>query len=204
LSGSNNRKDLVNLYLLRSLNDSAIRIYYTYEFLSKLLRSQEKSLLEEISVPAGIVASVISILAFIQTPGSRDLVMAAYGVAMAILVVAPLLERKLRKKNGLSDVTYLAIYLDEVTKYTREIKLAERYNESATEAKEFIDDTKDAIRCTLPYLRRKIKNLREAGRYPKCLEEIGRSEHWLQTLQSHVKSVVGESFLEEAHHEERK
>ena len=101
---------------LRSLNDSAIRSYYTYVVLTKLLRSQDKSLSEEIAVPVGIAASVVSIFVFLQIPASRDLVLIAYGIVIAVMLVVPNVQRyrRYRKKNGLDDVTYLAIYFDDV------------------------------------------------------------------------------------------
>jgi len=155
-------RDPFMLEQFRSLHDSAIRSYYTYELLRKLIRSQARSVWEEISTPLGIVASVISIFAFVESPPSRNLVIVVYAVAMLVVVGAPIIERRYRGKNGLDDITYLGIYLDQVAKYVYEMKLASTWRKEDQIVTDFIDDTEDVLRGILTRLQDRIRKLEKS------------------------------------------
>jgi len=187
-------KDASDLWRLRSMHDSAIRGYYTYELLNKLLTSQERSPLQEISTPLGIASSVLAIFAFLQLPASRNLILVAYGIVIVVVAGGPIAERKLRKRNGLDDVVYLGIHLDEAAKYLNEIVLSKSYDRSEA-VEDFVEDTKDALLGTLPFLREKIKTLKDRKEYPDCLGDMGRSEKWLTKLDQDIRSVLGSGIF---------
>jgi hypothetical protein len=71
-------------YDMMSPHDSAVRSYYAYAHLRKLLRIQEKTLLDELSSPLQIAASVIGIFAFIQGLAPKEMVIPVYVIAMAV------------------------------------------------------------------------------------------------------------------------
>jgi len=160
-----------------------------------LLKSQERSLLEQISIPAGIAASVLSIFAFLQLPSSRDLVFVAYFVVILILVGGPVIERKFFREDGLDDVVYLGIYFDEAAKYVNEMTLAKCFG-SSDAINDFIEDTRDALQGTLSFLKEKIDALKSRKQYPSCLSDIGRSETWVRRLDEDIRSVLGRGIFE--------
>jgi hypothetical protein len=188
-------EDLTALWTLKSLHSNAVRGYYTYVYLRKLLRSQEKSIWEELSIPLGIAASVVSIFAIIQSPASFALVLVAYSVAIFVVGVVPIIERRYRRENGLDDEVYLGIYLDEISNYVSEIELARIFRQSEA-VKNFVQDRKDALGVTLSYTRSKISKLKASHEYPDCLKRVGRSEEWVKSLSCRVKAVLGCGFIE--------
>jgi hypothetical protein len=181
------------LWNLRTLHDSAIRGYYTFELLRRLVRSQEKTLLEQIQTPADIVAAVVGIWAFIAYPSSAYIVVAAVTILIVILASLPFIKRRFWKSDDLDDLVYLGIYLDQVAKYVNEIKLAQAYASSKAVI-DFIDDAKDALRGNLPYLRKKLEKFNRVGEYPACLEKLGRSENWMGRLQRDITQITGEAL----------
>jgi hypothetical protein len=183
------------LWALSSTDDSAIRSYYILALLTELLQSQRKSLLEQIALPAGMAASVISVFALLESPPSRNLTIVIYSVVLAALVISPIIDKRLGKEEAsLDDRTYMGIYIDEIKKYVTQIKLAKFFGQYESVG-EFVDDTKDALEGSVGYLRDLIKKLRDARKYPDCLSEIGRNEEWIKHLDADVQSILGESFL---------
>jgi hypothetical protein len=193
---SDKDRDQFLLFQLRSLNDSAIRGYYSYELLKRLLLSQEKSFWEEISIPLEIVASVVTIFMLIQNPGSYAVVGLAYGIAIVIVVGGPIAAKRRREREGLDDCTYLGIFFDEVAKYANEIELANRFDSSLPTVRAFMIDTAAALKKSVERARRRIERLRTNGQYPSCLGKLGRNEDWVRSLDLRAKSILqGEGFL---------
>ena len=143
----------------------------------------------------GIAASVVTIVAVIQNPPSFPFVLLAYGIAI-LLIGAPTILWRRRRENGLDDVVYLGIYLDETANFVSEVELARSYRKSkAIEA--FLEDRQDALRVTLTYLKGKISKLKATHEYPQCLSRVGRTETWVQNLNNRVKSILGSGFIDQ-------
>jgi hypothetical protein len=193
-SDSSDNEDTSDLWLLRTLHDTALRSHYTYQLVKKLLRSEERTLLEEMYAPLGIAASVIGLFAYIENPSFRDLVLILYILSVLLLVVALVVSRRL-KRSDLDDVTYLGIYLGETLNSVNELKLGLNRNQDDKGVTEFIEDTKDRLKGTIPYVRQTITRLKKNGTYPACLVTLGRSESWVNKLDQDVKSLVGRGYL---------
>jgi len=188
-------RDALALWRLRSLDNSAVRSYYIYEYLRRLLRSQDKSVLDNISMPVGIAASVFSIIVFFQSPGSRNEVLLAYGIVIFILAAIPVLERKYWRKNTLDDITSLGIYLDLASKYEHELRMAINFDQTDPSIAEFIEDSKDALLGILPFVQTEIAKLKTRDEYPRCLAKLSRSEAWVKRLDERVKIYVKDGLL---------
>jgi len=188
-------RDPILLWHLRSLHDNAIRSYYIVEHLAKILYGQEKGFLEQLSIPLGMAASVVSIFALMQNVAPVTTIFAAYFTAIALLACGPIYEKRHAKRNGLDDATLLAIYFDEVAKYANQLELAGNYDRSNLSVSYFFDDAQNALEGAVRYLREKIAELKMKRKYQRCLADIGRNEAWAEKLDKRIERLLGKGLL---------
>lgn len=191
------RRDPFELWHLRSSHANAIRSYWTFEILRKLLRSQQKTIWDDLSTLLGIAASVVTVFAIIEYRDSGIVALVAYVVAIGIIGGVRIYERRsLQNEEVLDDVVRLGIYFDQVANYTYENELAHRYNQSDPSVIAFLENSGDSLRVATGHLRKQIASLGKSNRYPECLAQIGRTEDWAKKLHEQVKSLIGEGFIE--------
>jgi ABC-type multidrug transport system fused ATPase/permease subunit len=191
---SDTKDKIIEVHALSKLDDIAIRTYYMYQLLDKLIRSNKKTFWERISGPLGIVTTVLSIFAFILKPDLWLVISIIYVVLFLAIFIIPIIEAsKSKEQESLEDEVNLGIYLDEAAKYTSQIKLMKSFADSNNVlVKTFIADTCKALQSSVVFLLETIHDLRNDGKYPNCLKEIGRDEKWVEDAISYANSELKE------------
>lgn len=185
------------IHILRAMDDENIRSYREIQLLETLVQGQAKGFIDQIFVLAGIGASIVIGFAYVQDPASRVAIYIVYPIIVAILVLGLFLQRRsLSHSHEMGEMAHLGMYLDQVGKFLREIDLAEELGSDDGKMSEFIGDTKDALNGILPDLAQHVKELRANKDYPKCLENFGRGEEWVNKLDARVRVRIGRGFLD--------
>lgn len=192
---NNQNKDIL-IHMLSAINDVAIRAYYVYYLVTKLVRDQEKSIWEKIALPLSIASSIVTILIFIQNPKSWLIIAIIYGAIMLVLILGLVFDKLRGKgKEVLKDEIYLGIYLDQVLKSMKELKLILELGEPQnTSHKDFAISTIQILQSSLSFLTKKINRLRNKGRYPKCLELLGRSDVFVESTFKQAEVLIEETI----------
>jgi len=168
----------LGIHLASALDDIAIRNYYLYYLLRKLVSQNKKSLIGAISQPLALAATLMGFLFSLITPTSIKAIVIIYSAVMALLIGLVILDKSRQKGTRvLEDEIYLAIHLDQVTKYARQLKLTLSVFDIRNEvANAYIEKSAMILKESLDGVNDFISILRGAHRYPRCLCDFGWNE----------------------------
>jgi hypothetical protein len=170
---------------LGAMHDTAIRSYYGYQLLNELASSQKKSFLDTFSLILGVFASIAGIVGAFQYPPAGLVIVIGTVLSLALLAVVWLVVRhKIKDADILSYGTYLAIIIDELLKYTSQIKLLKSADDREEEfAKAFLAEKIDTLRASKKDFLAVSEELKLDHKYDEVLEEFGwKTERVTQLL----------------------
>lgn len=195
-----NRKYLdlnVNIRTLSTLDDIAIRSYYVYMLLTRLVGEQQKSTLELISLPLNFFALLFTLFLLIEKPWPPVVTILLYAIGISILIAANLRDkRKQRGKKSLEEQIYMAIYIDEMLKDTKELTIVFEYGSTKDKmSQEFVRDVTESLEACIEYVETQIEELTESKIYPECLADFGMDEDFVNRALAQAKDCVQKAKL---------
>jgi len=117
--------DTTELLLLMGVDAIAMRLYHTFGLLERVVNEQKKSMLDILLGIVGGLVTLIDYLTFLQLPTT----ITPYVMGVSIVVLAVVVYQWWRSRNrgyeALATVRKFGMYLDQVRRCVRELRVAE-------------------------------------------------------------------------------
>ncbi len=188
----NNELKYLGFHLVGSVDDIAFRSYYLYLLMNKLVIQSKVGIFESISLPVTLFSTIISIILTLTNKIAINIIIFIYAGVMLLLIGLLVYEKiRNRESNVIDDELYLFIHIDQMLKYSNQLRLIEvcRHN------KDEITDT--YLRKILMLLIETKKGIEEykaklikKGVFPNCLIDFGCTHEYMNEKMKDANDLI--------------
>lgn len=150
----------LELFLLRSADDNAVRLYNIYRLMERLVKAQKKTSLDTYFALIAGFTSIINLVTFYTDPKSLSIVIILSVVFLAIIAFFWWQSRRGEKGEILETISLYGLRLDQMRRYRRQLDMISKF-----------DKPDESIKAVRSETNRKLQSILKVLNNMNCLME---------------------------------